>query len=904
MKTMTVTRASNAIIFALFVLALLMPPQAANGREETPLAEGMSELKSLSTEDSCTNLIETSHDDSDWVLVVSDLILREDLYYTPWYDRILSPCYEDNRYWELPPNEVTGEAFPIEIIGEGTSDGLYVKAGYYFQLFSNIKKPESPFDLIPYGPLMMGPKYVSVDCWQNTAPDGFEPDTFFVEGGPGGLKDYSIIIYTYDPAMLIKTSDVPDGNCISIDDPIEYTIAWHNTMQQTIYDACIRDVFPAGVTYPVDYTIDPNTLEIICSDPFYQPDHTYVFPIESLSPNDSGVLQLDVIVNGSAQPGGYLHNAAELWGTVYLPDPNDPNTLVPKTRLIATAVTDTRVCCYLPTPEILYVDEMAPSGGNGVSWSTAFNNLQDALAFARSALCGEVEAIYCAQGVYSPAGSEDDGFDLRELPGISLFGGFRPGGCDFSERSPKRYETILTGLIDEETLGDKVVTMGHDTLLSGFTVTQALESAIFGEGVDFAVEHCVVRDNFQLGINAARGNVSVQWTTVSSNGSTGIYHSGEGYNLTVDNSWLLRNGEHGVFCLRSTPVMKNAIVSENDVMKWGRQGIRLEKPAYPPVLYNLTIANNKAQAIYFEDDGDITGNPNNLDYPDLQNSILFFNGGGSQIAGFDPDLYANFCCIQDCNTLGTTNFNDEPGFAYQVDPSGVPDPNNYHLRTDSICIDRANPFLDYTAQVDIDGEGLDRKYGDYVDVGADEVYDCFDDYLSDADVRNDVDFDADGLVNLAEFSTFSRAWLSRSPYEFGDPNLADPNAIANWNPKCNLADTGSSEYVIDLADLAAFLEDWLWIACWRTDIWQLISQQQFIQVVPESMMVAGLQPAGTMSQAEPSVAEQTTQLISIIVALEQLWLDPEFQQEIDALTWQEFMGTLYQEAADLYLRAE
>ena len=69
-------------------------------------------------------------------------------------------------------------------------------------------------------------------------------------------------------------------------------------------------------------------------------------------------------------------------------------------------------------------------------------------------------------------------------------------------------------------------------------------------------------------------------------------------------------------------------------------------------------------------------------------------------------------------------------------------------------------------------------------------------------------------------------------------------------------------------------------------------------------MIPSSQVAGTTSQPEPTVAEQTTQLISIIVALEQLWLDPEFQQEIDALTWQEFMGTLYQEAADLYLRAE
>ncbi|HPD47769.1 MAG TPA: hypothetical protein P5279_14225 [Anaerohalosphaeraceae bacterium] len=695
---------------------------------------------------------------------------------------------------------------------------------------------------------------------------------------------------------------------------ITYTICFNNLGGITLEDAYIIDSLPVGTTFPESaYTFgfDPNAsppIIIYPPDPGYIPsEHAYVWLLDDIEPNDANCFELSVTVNEAAAPGTYLHNLAELWGTIYVLDPNDPNSVVPAVRLIARATVDTRVCCYITPPQILFVDETATNGAQtGVDWANAFLSLQDALAFARSALCGEVEAIYCAQGVYSPAGSEDDGFDLRELPGISLFGGFRPGGCDFSERSPKRYETILTGLIDEDEFPDaeRVVTMGNDTLLSGFTVTQALESAIFGEGVDFAVEHCVVRDNFQLGINAARGNVSVQWTTVSSNGSTGIYHSGEGYNLTVDNSWLLRNGEYGIRCISSTPTIRNSIVSESDFTKQGRAGIHIEKPTHSPVLHNLTIARNKAQALYFEDDGDVTGNPNNLDYPDLQNSILFFNGGDSQITGFDPDLHANFCCIQDCNTLGTTNFNDEPGFAYQVDPNGAPDPNNYHLRADSICIDRASPFLDYIGQVDIDGEGLDRKYGDYVDVGADEVYDCFDDYLSDADVRNDRDFDADGLVNLVDFSVFSHAWLSRSPYEYGDPNLADPNAIAKWNTECNLADTGSSQYVIDLADLTMFVEDWLWIACWRTDIWQVISQQQFLQGTPEGMMMAGIQVAGTTSQAEPTVAEQTAQLISIIVALEQLWLEPDFQQGIDAEKWQDFMGTIYQQVVDLYLGTE
>ena len=57
---------------------------------------------------------------------------------------------------------------------------------------------------------------------------------------------------------------------------------------------------------------------------------------------------------------------------------------------------------------------------------------------------------------------------------------------------------------------------------------------------------------------------------------------------------------------------------------------------------------------------------------------------------------------------------------------------------------------------------------------------------------------------------FSRAWLSRDPNEFSDPNLVDPNAIANWNPLCNLVESGNSQFVIDLADLCVSLDDWLW----------------------------------------------------------------------------------------------
>jgi hypothetical protein len=390
-------------------------------------------------------------------------------------------------------------------------------------------------------------------------------------------------------------------------------------------------------------------------------------------------------------------------------------------------------------------------------------------------------------------------------------------------------------LIDATHRNDTVVTMGDETLLDGVTITEAAEYGVCGNGVDFTIENCIVKQSERWGIYATDGDVIIKWCKVHENIYDGVLHEGDSFMLTVENSWIMRNGQYGIYCLNSTPTIKNSIVSESNLSEVGYEGISIINPTNMPILHNNTIANNKAEGIFFVSNSD----PNNPILPDVQNSIIYYNNnGGPQLAGIEADFVANFCCIQDCNTIGTTNMNVEPGFAYAVDPNGTPDPNNYHLSVESLCIDSGNPFLSYTGQVDIDGEGLDRKYGSYVDIGADEVYDCDDDYLSEIDVHNDLDWDADGIVNLNEFVKFSRAWLSHDPNDpawVADPNLVDPNAIANWNPLCNLVESGNSQYVIDLADLCVFLDDWLWVACWKLDEINAASTN----AQPEVLMVQG-----------------------------------------------------------------
>ena len=593
--------------------------------------------------------------------------------------------------------------------------------------------------------------------------------------GSAGTNEHETLHLTRNIMQFWKEDDISDANCVSPGDTITYSICWNNDSGETVSGAYIIDWLPDGVDYDYIISVDPWVLD----DNYNIQEHYYRWELDDIDPNDSDCLQLQVTVNTDAVSGYYLHNIAEMYidGDVVAAD--DEFTLV---------------CCW-DTDGILYVDQTATNGANtGTSWDDAYLDLADALVRARDTICEDPYVIYVAQGTYDPNNAAEYTFRIPDE--VAVYGGFKSGGCDFTERNPKRYKTTLTGLINEQAITFKLVAMGDETLLDGFTVTNAFEQAVYGDGVDFTVSHCTIEKNYRYGIYAKNGNASIEWCTVRSNEMDGMYHEGEGYTLTVNNSWILRNGECGIRCEYSTPTVKNSIVSESDLTAQGRAGIRLLNPTSTPVLYNLTVANNREAGIYFADDRTIS-DPNDKDYPDLQNTIVYYNNpGGSQLRGFSADNIANFCCIQDCNEPGTTNFNDEPGFAYAVDPNGTPDPNNYHLSATAFCIDKGNDLdLDYTGQVDIDGEGLDRQYGDAVDIGADEVYDCDDNIETPAEVHNDFDWDADGIVNLVEFSKFSRAWLSRDPNEFGDPNLADPNDFINWSEKCNLDDTGASEYV-------------------------------------------------------------------------------------------------------------
>lgn len=167
-------------------------------------------------------------------------------------------------------------------------------------------------------------------------------------------------------------------------------------------------------------------------------------------------------------------------------------------------LSSTAVSAVAGGPSRLYVDDSASPGGNGQSWASAYDNLQDAMDEAFSLGFAE---IWVAEGTYSPD------VDIKFPPSSTLFlnapaeiyGGFGGFETARAERDPEVFETVLTGVLGRGGSGsaETVVTFAFaadNAVLDGFTITGGSNFASSGggmriEGDDVVVRNCRFENN-------------------------------------------------------------------------------------------------------------------------------------------------------------------------------------------------------------------------------------------------------------------------------------------------------------------------------------------------------------------------------------------------------------------------
>jgi uncharacterized repeat protein (TIGR01451 family) len=579
--------------------------------------------------------------------------------------------------------------------------------------------------------------HVMLSEYTNDNPDGL------MMYGLAGIEVYED--YINGALKVAKEDDAAEP--VLPGQSLTFTLTVTNTSEETATNILLIDYLPKGVDY--DDLPDVN---------YNGSEHTYTWSLPDIAPEQSVMRELTVTVNHYAQPGMILVNKAVVTSSL--------NTF--------SVIHETPVACG-DSGMIVYVDMTASGYNNGTNWADAYTDLQEALTrIADSDCIPKPDTVYVAQETYKPGLSGGSSFFLPQ--GAKLYGGFPAGGCDFKKRNPKKYPAVLSGEISPGLRSDTIVTMGQNSRLDGFVVTGAADYGIYGSAVDFCLENNVVIGNDDYGIYAAGGNIAVRWCEIKGCGLYGIRQDNEGSLLTIENTIVKGNSEYGIYSLNSTPTVKNSIIADNDLKGFGRDGIRMINPTFRPVLHNNTFAYNRGRGVRFQDSGTLD-DPNDRDWPDVQNCILYFNNADrEQYAGFPKEHILYSCIFDPNNPEGSENkdvrgnFSANPLFAYA-------DPNNVHIAWESPCRDAGNPLFTGVHQIDMDKEF--RLSGATVDIGADEAA-CM-------DASSELDWSSDGVINYAELNTFSTVWKCRDPNDgdirndpnfIGHPDYADPDTLA------------------------------------------------------------------------------------------------------------------------------
>ena len=169
-------------------------------------------------------------------------------------------------------------------------------------------------------------------------------------------------------------------------------------------------------------------------------------------------------------------------------------------------------------PKIIYVNANAPSGGDGTSWETAFNYLQDGLDVTAK---GAGDQVWIAQGTYYPddgnnvtQGNRLESFYIKDQ--VELHGGF--GGFEnaIQERDLGTYTTVLSGEIyaDQIYWSIHISTIENHATFNGLTITKGTAN---GYGTDEDESAAVYG---AVGTGSGTGNITATNCTFSENSAT------------------------------------------------------------------------------------------------------------------------------------------------------------------------------------------------------------------------------------------------------------------------------------------------------------------------------------------------------------------------------------------------
>ena len=361
---------------------------------------------------------------------------------------------------------------------------------------------------------------------------------------------------------------------------------------------------------------------------------------------------------------------------------------------------------------VFFVAAGAPPGGNGTSWASAFDNLNDALAEETAT------EVWVAAGTYRPSGpGGDQAATFQLVNGVRVFGGFAGGETGFDERDPGANPTILSGDLNGDDEPDwtnrydnsyHVVTgSGTDetTVLDGFIVTggSTLDSGDAGNlgagmlSVDGSptVQRCVFRDN----IAGVGGGMYLE-----SDGRPAVINCGFFGNKSLTNG--------GGAEVRADARLINSVFSGN-YARWAGGG--LYAYSCEPTVANCTFSMNVGRSggaggVHYLGSESVMTLANCVFWGNTANGSADEAAQISAGSGSGCEIEVNYSCVQGWTGFfgGVGNFGDDPLFANAAGGDGVVGTADDDLRllAGSPCIDAGDNTTIPADASDLDGNGV------------------------------------------------------------------------------------------------------------------------------------------------------------------------------------------------------
>ncbi len=297
--------------------------------------------------------------------------------------------------------------------------------------------------------------------------------------------------------------------------------------------------------------------------------------------------------------------------------------------------------CIVSPPasaEIIYVDDDAPPGGDGLVWATAYDDLQYALGDASTN--GAVTEIRVAGGTYTPSQRTEPGVPRTEtfalINGVTISGGYAglAHPKDPDTRDLVLYESTLSGDLNGDDVGDleapsRDENAYHVVTGSGTDTTAVLDGVTVSGGNADGSD----AERHGAGLYTFSGSPTVTNCTFGGNHAHvygGGMYSGEG-NSTVTNCVFTENSANcggGMYIAHtSSPTVTNCAFSASSANHCGG-GIFNRSNSSPPVSkcrFNGNSAGSEGGGMY-----------NDSSSPTLTDST--FNGNSARYGG---GLYNN-----------------------------------------------------------------------------------------------------------------------------------------------------------------------------------------------------------------------------------------------------------------------